>query len=115
MEMRVFNRRVRLAVDLEYSLMAWARDWQIHPNFTVRTIVPPGSEAYNIMSHCDELFQWSLTQEELTDRLKNFLTQLLRLFEERKAWPTDVTDDGSNLLHVRPPHNIKVSLADYMA
>ena len=101
MVVQVFNRQVCLAVNLEYSLMAWTRDWRICPNFTIHATVPDHAEIFEFMKDAKRPISEASTPEKLNEVLQNCLMGLRKFFIEGKSWPTDMTQGGFNLLHVR--------------
>jgi len=98
--LKVFKWLFQFRIGIQYSRRA-ARDLQIQPNFTIRATVGTNSPAFNIVYQTFWAMEKGATAPELRDALQSCLRTLQGLFLERRAWPTDVTELGENLLHVR--------------
>ncbi|KAI1467891.1 uncharacterized protein F4812DRAFT_459172 [Daldinia caldariorum] len=94
---RVFRRAVTVACRFEYARMNWARDWRVYPNMTVRMTVPRSSPAFTTMEKISfDLYRHVQDMEEL---FRDCLVRLKLIFMNGEGWPTDVREDGSNLIH----------------
>ncbi|KAI1209534.1 uncharacterized protein F4807DRAFT_427040 [Annulohypoxylon truncatum] len=101
MKFRVFQREVTSIWELEYSRIAWARDFRINRNLTVRAIVPNNSPAFKLIT---DIWEGAWTTKEMTTydlgtSLRKCLIKLQELFRDGLAWPTDVDVFGRNLLN----------------
>lgn len=100
-EFRVFNLLLCFRLEVERAPHAFARDFKVYPNFSVRGRVAWPSEAFLLTYKTVLKMERGLAACELRKTFRDCLVKLQILFEEGKAWPTDVTRTGKNLLHVR--------------
>ena len=100
--LKLFGCLFRYRIGIQYSRWA-ARDFQTQPHLTIHAIRQNGtSPAFKIVYKTMCVAQRNrLTVLELQNTLQNCLRTLRGLFSKGKAWPTDVEEDGGNLLHVR--------------
>lgn len=98
---RVFNLLLRFRLEVERAPYAFARDLKIYPNFSIRGRVSWPSEAFLLTYKTILAMDNRLTARELRKTFRDCLVKLQSLFEQGKAWPTDVSRSGKNLLHVR--------------
>ncbi|KAI1461506.1 hypothetical protein F4805DRAFT_414393 [Annulohypoxylon moriforme] len=96
---RIFQRKITAIWDFEYSQLAWARDWRINRNLTVRAIVPRNSPSFTAMLRMWTGLGKDFTTHDLEISFRKCLIELQKLFEDGLSWPTDVTDRGLNLLN----------------
>ncbi|KAI1410272.1 hypothetical protein F5Y13DRAFT_192459 [Hypoxylon sp. FL1857] len=96
---RAFRREIIARWELEYFQLAWTRDWQIHPNLTVRAIVSWKAPAFDALSLLSGMIL--PTTQDLEKALQNCLVKLRLIFESGQGWPTDRAENGYNfnLLH----------------
>ncbi|KAI2777459.1 hypothetical protein F4815DRAFT_295249 [Daldinia loculata] len=97
---RAFRRMITISCKVEYARMNWARDWHVYPNLTVRMTVPPDSPAFDVIRRAGNNLCHIKSIRELEDLFKDSLISLKRIFTNGEGWPTDVNEDGWNLLHV---------------
>ncbi|KAI1776458.1 hypothetical protein F4818DRAFT_440825 [Hypoxylon cercidicola] len=95
-----FRRQIIATCQIEYSLLAWARDWRIHPNLTFRATVWRGAPAFETIRRASKAINNVVTVKDLEETLRNCLVELQHIFTSGKGWPTDVDDLGRNLLHL---------------
>lgn len=100
-EFRVFNLLLCFRLEVERAPHAFVRDFKVYPNFSVRGRVAWTSEAFLLTYKTVLKMERGLAACELRKTFRDCLVKLQILFEEGKAWPTDVTRTGKNLLHVR--------------
>lgn len=98
---RVFNLLLHLRLEVERAPYAFSRDLKIYPNFSLRSTVEWPSEAFSLTYKTILTMERRLTARELQKIFRDCLVGLQNLFNQGKAWPTDITTTGSNLLHVR--------------
>lgn len=96
---KLFKWLFQFKVAIQYSRIA-ARDFQIHPNLTVQAIVQ-SSPAFDTVYETFWKMEGCHTTQELRKVSEDCLKSLHGLFSNGKAWPTDVDQEGRNLLHVR--------------
>lgn len=100
-EFRVFNLLLCFRLEVERAPHAFVRDFKVHPNFSVRGRVAWPSEAFLLTYKTVLKMERGLAACELRKNFRDCLVKLQILFEEGKAWPTDVSRTGKTLLHVR--------------
>lgn len=99
--LKVFNLLLRCKVAVSYSSRAFMKDLQVSPNFTVRSTVDYKSPAFSLLSKTLSSICWiELSASDMAKELQCCLRQLHGLFQDGKAWPTDVTPDGATLIYV---------------
>lgn len=59
-----------------------------------------GTEAFALVYNVFMAMEKGFTSKSLQSLTQGCLTKLQYVFEEGKAWPTDLTMNGENLLHV---------------
>lgn len=103
---RIFSSLLHFKLEVQRDPFVFARDLKIYPNFSMRSTVRWDSEAFSLVFDTIDAIEDGLTAQELQDILRNCLVGLRKLFEDGKAWPTDITSSGENLLHVREPFQL---------
>lgn len=98
---RIFNLLMHFRLEVQRNPFAFARDLNIYPNFSMRSTVERSSGAFNLVFTTIEEMEEAPTERELQKTLRHCLVGLRKLFEDGKAWPTDIIKSGENLLHVR--------------
>lgn len=97
-----FSLLLQFRLEVHRSPSSFARDLRVYPNFSMRsTVVEYNSEAFNLVYETSQLARRELTARELEKTFRDCLVGLRKLFDEGKAWPTDITTLGKSLLHVR--------------
>lgn len=98
----LFSLLLQFRLEVHRAPFSFARDLKVYPNFSIRsTVVGYDSEAFILVSEITDLARRELTAPELERSFRDCLVGLRKLFEEGKAWPTDITTHGESLLHVR--------------
>ncbi|KAI0166747.1 hypothetical protein GGR52DRAFT_581598 [Hypoxylon sp. FL1284] len=95
-----FRRKIIASGILEYSSLAWARDWRIYPNLTFRATVPRDSPAFECVRDVKFIMMDSGTVQEIKTGIENCLVELQQIFTSGNGWPTDTLVFGDNLLHL---------------
>jgi hypothetical protein len=98
-QLGVFGFLFKYKIAIQYSQHAFTRDFQVYPNFTLRAICD-WSPAFELVYNTFSKMEWGLTAEELRKELRTCLIGVRQSFVDRKAWPTDITQNNWNLLHV---------------
>jgi hypothetical protein len=91
------------SVQAKLSVVTGAGGLSISPRLSFRNIVPRDSPAFKLLKGLDILSyneKKPLSHIFVSSYLDNTLRQLHELFSEGKSSPTDVTSNGSTLLHV---------------
>ncbi|KAI0841425.1 hypothetical protein F5Y06DRAFT_308245 [Hypoxylon sp. FL0890] len=99
MSLRAFRRQITAICIVEYSHMAWARDWQVRPNLTLRATVPDDSPLFMAIKKVGLGLKSVSTVQELEESFRGCLIKLKQIFANGEGWPTDVDTAGDNLLH----------------
>ncbi|KAI1805162.1 hypothetical protein F4811DRAFT_570343 [Daldinia bambusicola] len=94
---RVLRRVITIACRVEYARMNWARDWRVYPNMTVRTTVPQDSPAFAAIY--DTSRRLYADMHKMEEFFRDCLSRVKLIFMNGEGWPTDVSADGSNLIH----------------
>lgn len=98
---RIFSLLLHFRLEVQRAPFAFARDLKVYPNFSMRCMVDIWkSEAFTLVNDAILAMGSRPSAPELAKRFRDCLFGLRKLFEEGKAWPTDVTTDGYSLLHV---------------
>ena len=97
---RFCNAFLSRTIQATMSLTRGAGGFSISPGLNFRNIVRYDSPASRLIYN--EMLSWmSLAPDDINQRSVIALNKLRRLFEEGKASPTDQTQYGWNLLHVK--------------
>lgn len=104
-KIKVYNYIFTYKIMLQFPQHSFPRDFEVYPNFTVRATCQ-SSPAFELVARCSERVRQAVTMEELRNDLKSCLINVRQCFLDGRAWPTDVTPFGMNLLHVcgQEPH-----------
>ncbi|KAI1760774.1 hypothetical protein GGR53DRAFT_522872 [Hypoxylon sp. FL1150] len=94
---RVFNRQITGKLKVDYSQLVGWRDMRIHRNLTLRAIVPDDAPAFRALRLIVEK-TWFTSRHDLERHFRSILIELNQIFSSGNGWPTDVTQDGRNLL-----------------
>lgn len=97
---RIFSSLLHFRLEVQRAPFAFARDLRVYPNFSMRSTVPGDSGAFSLVHETFLAMERGLAAPELQTTFRDCLVKLRTLFEEGKAWPTDVTTRGESLLHV---------------
>ncbi|OTA90254.1 hypothetical protein M434DRAFT_33774 [Hypoxylon sp. CO27-5] len=98
-KLAAFRRELIATFQIEYSPSAWARNWRIQPNLTLRATVQRDAPAFEAISKVERTVSRVATTQEIEETFQNCLIELRQIFTSGKGWPTDVDKDGRNLLH----------------
>lgn len=97
-----FSLLLQFRLEVHRAPLSFARDLRVCPNFSIRSMVSESdSAAFNLVYDTFQSTQRGLTASELEKTFRDCLVALRKLFDEGKAWPTDITRHGESLLHVR--------------
>ncbi|KAI0849314.1 hypothetical protein F5Y00DRAFT_269636 [Daldinia vernicosa] len=96
---RAFRRMITISCKVQYARMNWARDWHVYPNLTAQMTVPWDSPAFEVIRNTRNILCHIKSVRELEDLFKDSLISLKEIFTKGEGWPTDVHEDGLNLLH----------------
>lgn len=96
---RIFGYLLHIRLEIQRAPHAFARDLKVYPNFSMRSTVQGNSEAFCLVWEASAAIG-RLVAPELEKAFRGCLVGLRKLFDEGKAWPTDVTARGKSLLHV---------------
>lgn len=98
---RTFNSLLQVKLEVQRAPFAFARDLKVYPNFSMRSMVKEyESEAFSLVYDTFLAMEPLPSAPDLAKVFRDCLVGLRKLFEERKAWPTDITTYGESLLHV---------------
>ncbi|OTA95502.1 hypothetical protein M434DRAFT_202712 [Hypoxylon sp. CO27-5] len=96
---RAFRRQIMASCKIKYSQMAWARNWHVNLNLTLRATVPNDSPAFRVIKKVEADMCLITTSKELEELFRGCIIKLKQIFTNGEEWPTDVNDIGRNLLH----------------
>lgn len=92
---------LQFRLEVHRSPFSFARDLRVYPNFSIRsTVRRSDSQAFDLVYEASQLVRRQ-SAPELERTFRDCLVGLRKLFDEGKAWPTDITTHGESLLHVR--------------
>lgn len=94
---RAFSTLFRWKVSIRYSRFH-LRDLQVQPNFTV-TAINDRSPAFRLVDSLADI-HLEINENEVEAKLLVVTRGLRQLFMDHKAWPTDISTTGANILHV---------------
>lgn len=98
---RIFSLLLHFRLEVQHDPFVFARDLRVYPNFSMRSTVQNDSEGFCLVVETVKAMEGGLPERELQQTLRHCLVGLRKLFEDGKAWPTDINRSGENLLHVR--------------
>ena len=100
--LKILSYLLRFRLEVQRAPFAFARDLKVYANFSMRSTVEWDSEAFALVYETFQVMAklTECTAKELQKKFRYCLMTLRKLFEDGKAWPTDMTTDGQNLLHV---------------
>lgn len=96
-EIRVFSTLFRWKVSVRYSRL-FLGDLQVQPNLTA-TAIHRNSPAFQLINSLAYI-NWNMEEEKVEAKLSAIIVGLRQLFMNHRAWPTDISELGENLLHV---------------
>lgn len=98
----LFSLLLQFRLEVHRAPFSFARDLRVYPKFSMRSTVRLfDSEAFILVNETSYSPRRERTALEIERTFRDCLVGLRKLFEEGKAWPTDITTDGESLLHVR--------------
>lgn len=98
-KLKLFNFLVRFRLELQRAPGVFARDLKVCANLTLRSTVK-GTEAFTLVYDVFTAMGKEFTSKSLQRLTQGCLIKLQNVFEEGKAWPTDLAMNGESLLHV---------------
>ena len=98
---KIFSSLLHFRLEVQRAPSVFSRDLKVYPNFSMRSTVPWNSGAFSLVSETRlATRRRGIAARELQITFRGCLVKLRKLFEQGKAWPTDITTRGKNLLHV---------------